>query len=1144
MSKHTEKPDTAAILRGLKDFQRDTVEHVFRRLYLDPNPTRRFLIADEVGLGKTLVARGLIACAIEHLWDRVDRVDIVYICSNVDIARQNIRRLNVTGKADIAFSSRITLLPIRVRSLSENKINFVSFTPGTSFNMGGNLGVIEERVVLYWLLQQAWGFERRATGPRNVLQGNAGTTTFRGRLMQFNKHDLDPGIVAQFTEALRRAEPTKHLRARFEELSERFQRTKDRYPDHDRWLRSQLIGNLRTLLAETCLAALEPDLIILDEFQRFKELLEEREHDDVNQLAHQLFNYADGHNSARVVLLSATPYKMYTVAQDREQGDDHYQDFLRTIRFLQPERADELATLVGGFRKELFRLHQHGGNEMDGVRLIKVELERRLREVMVRTERLGASPNRDGMLTERIGGVRLDSTDVQAYLTFQRVARALGQPDTLEYWKSAPYLLNFMDAYQLKQDFKAAQAQPEQQEALVQALTGAEHALLAWPTIAAYRQLDPRNARLRGLCDHMIEPGAWQLLWVPPALAYYELAGPFADPTRRQFTKRLIFSSWQVVPKVIATAISYEAERRMILLHDHEAENTPEARVRRRGLLAFRSESRIEGRSEGRTEGRLTGMPVLALLYPCLTLAQRYDPLHIAQELKQAGQWPTLNAVAARIQSRIEADLQPIATRYSMQHRPEDQNWYWAALLLLDQEHFPVANQHWFKRPELAQVWSGALDARDDESNAWHEHVQQASKFVAAPRGLGRPPENLARILTLLALGGPGIAMLRSLWRITTVIAPELGIKARVEHQGLRDAAAQTAWAFRSLYNLPEAMGLIRGLQNLPLVDHDAPYWQRVLAYGAAGGLQATLDEYVHVLRESLGLLDTKAQSVEDAAKLITTEIRSALGLRTVALGVDEVQVNHEQGTVQLEGRRLRSHFALRFGDEKTEDGKGESRKEQVRQAFNSPFWPFVLATTSVGQEGLDFHTYCHAIVHWNLPANPVDLEQREGRIHRYKGHAVRKNLVERYGHQDFRSLIGDPWAELFTRAANRRAPGELELIPYWVFPGSAQIERHVPALPLSRDRDRLEVLRRSLTLYRMVFGQNRQEDLLAYLREQLSDEQIALVICELRISLEPPHASAILLADDGAIVAASIAPAETAEGMAIWHNGQHTKIT
>ena len=52
-----------------------------------------------------------------------------------------------------------------------------------------------------------------------------------------------------------------------------------------------------------------------------------------------------------------------------------------------------------------------------------------------------------------------------------------------------------------------------------------------------------------------------------------------------------------------------------------------------------------------------------------------------------------------------------------------------------------------------------------------------------------------------------------------------------------------------------------------------------------------------------------------------------------------------------------------------------------------------------------------------------------------------------------------------------------------------------MPALPLSRDRERLEALRRSLTLYRMVFGQNRQEDLLAYLMTNLSAEQVELVM-------------------------------------------------
>lgn len=37
-------------------------------------------------------------------------------------------------------------------------------------------------------------------------------------------------------------------------------------------------------------------------------------------------------------------------------------------------------------------------------------------------------------------------------------------------------------------------------------------------------------------------------------------------------------------------------------------------------------------------------------------------------------------------------------------------------------------------------------------------------------------------------------------------------------------------------------------------------------------------------------------------------------------------------------------------------DRDGQLRPEEVRHAFNSPFWPHVLITTSVGQEGLDFH--------------------------------------------------------------------------------------------------------------------------------------------------------------------------------------------
>src|SRR5205807_10047348 len=108
------------ILAVLKGFQRRSVDYVYERLY-GKDATRRFLLADEVGLGKTLVARGVIAKAIERLReDGTKRIDVIYICSNADIARQNISRLNVTGKPDFQFASRITLLPQQVHELSKN----------------------------------------------------------------------------------------------------------------------------------------------------------------------------------------------------------------------------------------------------------------------------------------------------------------------------------------------------------------------------------------------------------------------------------------------------------------------------------------------------------------------------------------------------------------------------------------------------------------------------------------------------------------------------------------------------------------------------------------------------------------------------------------------------------------------------------------------------------------------------------------------------------------------------------------------------------------------------------------------------------------------------------------------------------------
>jgi hypothetical protein len=271
------------------------------------------------------------------------------------------------------------------------------------------------------------------------------------------------------------------------------------------------------------------------------------------------------------------------------------------------------------------------------------------------------------------------------------------------------------------------------------------------------------------------------------------------------------------------------------------------------------------------------------------------------------------------------------------------------------------------------------------------------------------------------------------------------------------------------------------------------------------------LDEYAHLLADTVGARDASFVQTADA---IAKEMTATLTLRSALLKVDFV--DH---TVDTSGQRqvatdelsFRTGYAVRYGS-RVEDGDNAERNRKLQEAFNSPFWPFVLCTTSVGQEGLDFHRYSHAVVHWNLPSNPVDLEQREGRVHRFKGHAVRKNVARLHaGTAADAAAGGDPWAHMFDAARKECGDAAADLKPYWVYApeGGSRIERYIPAYPLSRDAKTADRLRRSLTVYRMAFGQARQEDLVSFLLGQLETEEAAIAAgAALQIELSPPESA------------------------------------
>lgn len=1082
MTTHGPAPDPSPILAELKDFQRRTVDHVFQRLYLDEHPTRRFLVADEVGLGKTMVARGLIAKTIHHLWDTVDRIDVVYICSNAAIAQQNLRRLDLSafvaealGKdpesVGVARARRITMLPLKLHDMVKHKVNFVSLTPGTSFKLNSSLGTGRERALLYWLLRQAW--DVRGAAPRNVLRGNIRTSDrFRQLIDEIDPdHDIDRSLAEGYATVLRER---RDLEERFLGLCDQFPRSDSNPAREVLDERNAVIGELRAVLARSCLHALEPDLILLDEFQRFKDLLDPE--DPSGALAGEFFSYSDDTANARVVLLSATPYKMYTTDDD---DTDHYVDFRDTFRFLtnDPAETDALATDIAEHRRALLRV---GSGEVEPLARLRSSIEARLRSVICRTERLGEDGNSGAMCVEAtVGQAPVRARDLLGYSALRRVSRSIGSHDVLEMWKSAPYLLNFMRDYEFKNSFKAALGVDGTHEEVATALAAAPEALLPWTDLEAYNAVDPGSARLRWLMEDIARNRLWKLLWLPPSLPYYEATGPYRDAPSA--TKRLIFSAWQVVPQAIASMVSYEVERRMMRAFHKDPHSSAEARKRFRAPLRF-----------SHTDDQVKNMSVLGLLYPSTSLAEGLDPVHF----RAGGKRPLAEVRAAALEN-VQRLLAPLVAT-APQDGAEDERWYWAAPILLDREHAPAATYQWFEQPNLASRWypSGDDDEEEDEEEAsardhcaWNDHVEMAAEVAHGSVELGRPPAELAEVLVELGLGSPAVCGLRALSRVCGDIEALGDLDVRI-------AAGNLAWGFLTLFNRPENVALVRSL-------HDAdglPYWRQALAYAAAGNLQAVLDEYVHVLHGSSGI---SLKPRDEKAKALARDARRALDLRTASLQADDIRV--QDRTVTIDSHKLRSRFAIRFADDRGDNGKNQDRERSVRDAFNSPFWPFVLATTSVGQEGLDFHYYCHAVVHWNLPSNPVDLEQREGRVHRYKGHAIRKNVALRYG-DGLSALGGDPWEALFAAASADRPAGAGDLVPYWIFqvPGGAAIERHVPALPLSRDLGRLVNLRKTLAVYRMVFGQARQEDLVTFLMQQVPDELRPQVLDALALNLRP----------------------------------------
>jgi len=425
----------------------------------------------------------------------------------------------------------------------------------------------------------------------------------------------------------------------------------------------------------------------------------------------------------------------------------------------------------------------------------------------------------------------------------------------------------------------------------------------------------------------------------------------------------------------------------------------------------------------------------------------------------------------------------------------------------MDRVFYKDTAQKWFFSGEDSQFNFENIDKKTDQSeenNLEHKKEIEPSHFVdhinnlkelfqleplQIVKKLGYPPDDLLSVLAKISLAAPAVVSLRALYGYSNGYSPSLLYNASL-----------ISYGFRSLYVLPETISVIKRL--FP----EGPYWKKILDYNISGNLQSLLDEYMYILYESLGLMNLNDR--EKTICELADHIEKVVSIRTPSLYFDEIKIKNNQ-LENIKKRGMRCRFAMRFGRGVNQIGQEVSNITEVRNAFNSPFRPFILASTSIGQEGLDFHQYCHSIYHWNLPPNPVDLEQREGRIFRYKGHAIRKNIADYYKSELLSSDFSwNVWENLFKIAWKDKEKGTNDLVPFWIFNhGDAKIQRHIPSMPMSKEKEQKHALSKSSAVYRMVFGQPRQEDLVNFINSQIekSDEELKVdEVIKYRIDLTP----------------------------------------
>ena len=446
---------------GRKAFQEATVRHAVAQLQR-PDGSKRFLVADEVGLGKTLVAQGIL----QHLSAAHHPLNVFYICSSLTIAAQNRDNLlevlpRELRKAAVVDVDRPTLLPWTDPS-AQTPFTLFTLTPGTLPMNSSSRGRVDERASIWCLLREGLPSGGPALLSVETRLKLVGEDSWAYELSKRNTAAMLARLRAlaiPFVADLRGwlGLPEGSDRAVAGALAERL----------DGKTQLSTIQALRKRLGRLGLERLRPDVVILDEFQRFFEILEpfsvdternaadapnengepddaDKDRDAEGLLKLLLDSPSGGGAGPAILLLSATPYRPPAGGVDGA-GIRHYKQFFRLLEFLYGASAKavvpELRTM---FRTYGNLLRESSPGDLR-VLTCRDQIQSRLASVIARTERsgiLGESTYPSHLARQP---VPLAADDVRIHRHLWSAAADEDKGAVTAYWSSIPFPLQMMD---------------------------------------------------------------------------------------------------------------------------------------------------------------------------------------------------------------------------------------------------------------------------------------------------------------------------------------------------------------------------------------------------------------------------------------------------------------------------------------------------------------------------------------------------------------------------------------------------------------------------------------------------------------------------------------------------------------------------